>query len=76
MSYSTATLLLLATSVLVSSACFVHLWLRRAGFGRKLIWSFLVWVPFFGPLFYGAMFRLPSKQPPELQGGGSGNILG
>jgi tryptophan-rich sensory protein len=45
----------------LSVALILRLWLlhRRAGWFKKLSWSVMLLVPFFGWLCYAAMFRLP-----------------
>jgi hypothetical protein len=44
----------------VSCCCLIHMWLlQRAGFFKKLRWSFVVLIPLFGWLAYGGGFRSP-----------------
>jgi hypothetical protein len=41
----------------LSLACFVHLWVRPAPVGRKVLWTVIIFLPLLGPLAYGAVFR-------------------
>ena len=41
----------------LSVVCFVHLWIRPAPFGKKILWTVITFVPLLGPLAYGAAFR-------------------
>ena len=62
------TVSLIALAELVSVACLVALWRTRASrWRRKLMWSAVVLVPVMGPLFYGGLFDVPSRQPEHLQ---------
>jgi hypothetical protein len=46
----------------------VHLWLRRrAPVTKKLFWSVVLFVPYLGLLFYGALFRPLPPQGEHLQ---------
>ena len=48
----------------VSFACVLHIWLRRSGsLWRKAFWTFAVWLPVLGPIFYAAFYRIPRKSP-------------
>jgi hypothetical protein len=62
-----ATVILIALAEFVSVACLVALWRTRASRWRKLMWSPVVLVPVMGPLFYGGLFEVPSRQPEHLQ---------
>ncbi|MFU8780085.1 MAG: PLDc N-terminal domain-containing protein [Kiritimatiellia bacterium] len=60
---------------LVSFVCMLHLWLRRdTAPGVKLLWTFVLFVPLAGPIFYGGLFRPPDpsryrKHWPDDRGG-------
>lgn len=57
-----------AVATVLSVAGALHLWLRAPGSAfRKLRWSAVLLVPFFGPLFYAGFYRVPSAQPEGLQ---------
>jgi hypothetical protein len=45
----------------VSLCLIIRVWIvhRRAGFLRKLLWSFGLLIPLFGWLLYSAFFRVP-----------------
>ena len=51
-------------SLLVSLRIVLGLWFlpahRETGVVRRLFWSFIAWLPFAGPIFYGAFFKVPS----------------
>ncbi len=59
--------IVIALAEVASVACLVPLWRASASVGRKLLWSVIVLVPVLGPLFYGGLFDVPSRQPDELQ---------
>ena len=48
--------------VWISLSIMVRIWFvhRKASLPKKLVWSFIVWVPIFGWLFYAAFFQVPS----------------
>lgn len=45
----------------VSLTLILRLWIlhRRASFLRKFIWSIVLWIPFFGWIFYLGGFHIP-----------------
>jgi low temperature requirement protein LtrA len=58
----------LGIGVILSVALVVHMWTkRRAPFFRKLFWTVVLFVPYLGPLFYGALFNPLSPQGEHLQ---------
>jgi hypothetical protein len=56
-----------ALAEVVSLACVVALWRAPASVARRTLWTFVVLVPVLGPLFYGGLFDIPSRQPEDLQ---------
>lgn len=58
-----------------SLACLGHMWWRRnARFWQRALWSFVVIVPFIGPLLYASLFsglsrHAPGMEPKAGQGG-------
>jgi hypothetical protein len=56
-------LVLAAASGLASAACLFHLWRRRDGVGKKIIWTAVLALPLFGPLLYGSLYRGLPVQP-------------
>ena len=49
--------------VALSVVCVIHLWTRALGGpGKKLLWTGIMLVPVMGPLFYGAIYDVPSEQ--------------
>jgi len=62
--------LLLGTAIasqLISLGCVVGLRRSRSSLAKKFIWTLVLLVPVFGPVFYGGMFELPSVQPEGLR---------
>lgn len=43
-------------SELISLGCAVGLWRSRSSLAKKFVWTLVLLVPVFGPLFYGGMF--------------------
>ena len=54
-------------SLLFSLRCLWTLWRSGAPLWKKIPWSLMALLPLFGPLFYGAFFRLPSKTSDEMK---------
>lgn len=54
-------LVIFLSSELVSLFLIISLWRRGDKWWRKFFWTLIVVVPILGPLFYGGMYRLPSK---------------
>ncbi|HUI26244.1 MAG TPA: hypothetical protein VL403_09195 [Candidatus Kryptonia bacterium] len=56
-------LAILGIGWLISSGCLFHLWFaRQAALWRKVSWSIVLFVPYVGALFYGALFHpLPAQ---------------
>lgn len=49
-------------SELIALWCAVGLWRSRASFAKKILWTLVLLVSVFGPVFYGGMFELPAVQ--------------
>ena len=46
----------------------IHLWLRRAQFRSKLVWTLPIAVPLLGPILYAALFSgVPSEQREDMR---------
>lgn len=56
----TMLIVIILLSELIALWCAVGLWRSRASVKRKLLWTMVLLVPFFGPVFYGGMFELPA----------------
>lgn len=53
--------LILGLGWLLSIWLIVRLWAAsQVSCLSKITWSIVLWIPFFGPLFYGALFEVPS----------------
>ncbi len=68
---------------LISLLCLINLWRRKdTGVWPKLFWSFVILMPFIGPIFYGGFFQPPGdsgrKGWPSDRGGmpAGGEIAG
>lgn len=55
-------IIIVTVSTLVAIVCQIRLWRCQASVWRKLFWAVVVFVPFLGPLLYGALFHTPSVQ--------------
>jgi hypothetical protein len=64
---SVLTRVVFALAELASLGCLVMLWRTPASVGRKTLWTLVVVVPVLGPLFYGGLFDVPSRQSDDLQ---------
>ncbi len=47
---------------LMSLVCLWKLWKKQETILKKVGWSLVLLIPFFGPMFYGAWYRPPSIQ--------------
>ncbi len=54
-------------SELISLGCAVGLWRSRSSLAKKFVWTLVLLVPVFSPVFYGGRFELPSVQPEGLR---------
>lgn len=53
--------LILGFGWLLSICLIVRLWASsQVSFFSKITWSIVLLMPFFGPLFYGALFEVPN----------------
>jgi hypothetical protein len=60
--------LFVVLTAVLSLGSALHLWLRARGSAfRKVRWSAVLLLPFFGPIFYAAFYRVPQVQPGDLQ---------
>ena len=61
----------LSASMIFSLRLLLGLWMlprhKETGILKKLFWSIAVLIPFMGPLFYGAFYRVPKSH----RGGGA-----
>jgi|APTNR8051073442_1049403.scaffolds.fasta_scaffold22969_3 hypothetical protein len=57
---------LLSFSVILSLRLFFGLWIlpqhKKTRLVSRIFWSIIVMIPFFGPLIYGALYRLPNRE--------------
>jgi hypothetical protein len=51
---------ILAVSFLFSLCCLVKLWRDQGSILAKIFWSFFVFVPLLGPLFFFVIYQPPS----------------
>jgi hypothetical protein len=63
----TLLIVIAGASELIALWCAVGLWRSKVSVLRKFIWSVVLLVPVFGPVFYGGMFELPPVQPESLR---------
>jgi hypothetical protein len=62
-----AMIIILSVSLILSVLCLVRLWRRPSSTFERIFWTFLVFVPVFGPLFFAAFFRPPAELAPGEQ---------
>jgi hypothetical protein len=55
-------LLLLGVAELVSLGCVIVLWRSAGSVARKLVWTPIVAIPVFGPVLFGGLYEVPSRQ--------------
>ncbi len=46
-----------------SVVALIRLWKKQDGLVKKIFWSFIVLIPFFGPFAYAGLYQPPSVQP-------------
>lgn len=59
--------LILIVSFIISLFCLYFLWRKDEKIWKKIIWSFIILIPVFGPVAYGGLFKLPQKLSEDSQ---------
>lgn len=60
-------LILLGLFWTISFVCLFYLWRRPDSLVKKIVWSFILFIPFFGPVFYGGLYKPPPPHPDGLR---------
>lgn len=55
---------------LISIVCLWKLWGNPISVLSRVLWTFVLLIPMFGPIFYGGLFRLPPIQPEDQRAHG------
>jgi hypothetical protein len=75
-SYDTTYLVIQGASWVISFFCLFYLWRRPDAVLRKIIWSFILFIPILGPIFYGGFYKVPPEQPEHLRAANTIHRLG
>ena len=69
-----------AISLVISLRVFLGLYIlpkhRKIPLLRLIVWSLLIWFPFFGPLLYFCLYRVPSDRAGGINGQVSSSAVG
>lgn len=57
----------LIISYLIAIFLMFGLWKQPDTYKKRLIWTLLLLFPFFGPIFYGGLYRPPKVQPKDMR---------
>jgi amino acid transporter len=52
-------ILIIVVSYIISVMCLMKLWKKEINIFRKLFWSIILLIPFFGLIAYGGLFQPP-----------------
>lgn len=55
---------------LISLVCLWKLWQKQDPILKRVVWSLVLLIPFFEPIFYGDWYRPPSVQPEDQRARG------